>query len=58
MPLTDVQIRNAKASAKGTKLSDANGLYLYVAPSGTKSWRYDYQFAAKRKTFTFGTYPS
>ena len=58
MPLTDVQIRNAKPAPKGWKLSDSNGLYLYVAPSGTKSWRYDYSFADKRKTFTFGTYPS
>ncbi|WP_316358664.1 tyrosine-type recombinase/integrase [Devosia sp.] len=58
MALTDVQIRNAKPLAKGTKLSDSGGLYLFVSPSGTKSWRLDYTFAAKRKTFTFGTYPA
>lgn len=58
MPLTDVQIRNAKAEGKPRKLTDANGLYLYVSAAGGKSWRLDYNFCGKRKTLTLGSYPT
>lgn len=57
MPLTDIQIRNAKADGKPRKLTDANGLYLYVSAAGGKSWRLDYNFFGKRKTLTLGSYP-
>lgn len=56
--LNDTQIRNAKAREKAYKLADSNGLYLYISPKGFKSWRYDYSFENKRKTFTIGEYPS
>jgi integrase len=58
MPLTDVQVRNAKADGKPRKLADGNGLYLYVSTTGGKSWRLDYNYFGKRKTLTFGVYPS
>lgn len=58
MPLTDIQIRNAKAGDKSRKLSDANGLYLYISTAGGKSWRLDYNFFGKRKTLTLGSYPA
>lgn len=57
MPLTDVQIRNAKTEGKARKLPDSAGLYLYISTTGAKSWRLDYRFADKRKTITFGAYP-
>ncbi|PAL23521.1 integrase arm-type DNA-binding domain-containing protein [Sphingopyxis sp. GW247-27LB] len=55
--LSDAKIRNAKPRDKPFKLNDSSGLYLFVATSGTKSWRFDYQFAGKRGTLTFGKYP-
>lgn len=58
MPLTDVQIRNAKVDGKPRKLTDASGLYLYISGAGGKSWRLDYNFFGKRKTLTLGSYPS
>lgn len=58
MPLTDIQIRNAKAGDKPRKLADANGLYLYISAAGGKSWRLDYNFFGKRKTLTLGSYPT
>ncbi|MBY3201997.1 tyrosine-type recombinase/integrase [Rhizobium laguerreae] len=58
MPLTDIQIRNAKADGKPRKLADSSGLYLYVSAAGGKSWRLDYNFFGKRKTLTIGSYPS
>jgi hypothetical protein len=43
MPLTDVKIRQAKATDKVLKLTDAAGLYLEVKPNGSKLWRYRYR---------------
>ncbi len=37
MPLTDVEIRQAKAGNKRTKLTVGNGLYLDVRPSGSEA---------------------
>ncbi|WP_239483329.1 MULTISPECIES: Arm DNA-binding domain-containing protein [Burkholderia] len=58
MPLTDVKIRQAKAGDKPTKLTDANGLYLEVRPSGSKLWRYRYRIAGKENLFAIGEYPA
>ncbi len=55
--LTDVRCRNAKGKDKPYKLADAHGLYLYVMPSGTRSWRLKYRFGGKEHRLTFGTYP-
>lgn len=55
--LTDTKIRRAKARPKPQKLTDSGGLYLYVSPTGAKSWRYDYRIAGRRETVTFGLYP-
>lgn len=38
-------------------MSDGAGLYLYVAPTGTKTWRVDYRHEGKRQTATLGKYP-
>ena len=57
MPLTDFAIKSAKAEDKPRKLSDFDGLYLYVTPQGSRLWRMDYRFAGKRKTVSFGAYP-
>ena len=56
--LTDLACRRAAASAKPVKMTDAHGLYLYVLPSGYKSWRWKYRFAGKEKLLTLGSYPS
>ena len=57
MPLTDTAIRGIKPKDKPQKLFDGNGLFLFVAPSGTKSWRWKYRFQGREKLLTFGTYP-
>ena len=56
MPLTDSKIRNAKPGSKPYKLTDSNGLYLDVRPSGAKFWRYRYRIAGKENIFTLGEY--
>jgi integrase len=55
--LTDTLIRKTKAPAKPTKLMDERGLFLLLAPSGGKWWRYRYAFAGKEKLLSLGTYP-
>ena len=55
--LTIKAIDSAKPKDKPYKLPDFESLYLYITPSGTKSWRYDYSFNGKRKTLTIGKYP-
>lgn len=59
MPLTDVQIRNAKPrdDARPRLLSDERGLYLEVAPAGGKWWRLKYRFDGKDKRISLGVYP-
>jgi hypothetical protein len=57
MPLTDLFVKTLKPSDTPKKFQDHQGLYLYVTPSGLKSWRYNYTFDKKQQTLTFGTYP-
>lgn len=57
MSLTDVKIRQAKATDKVLKLTDGNGLHLEVKPNGSKLWRYRYKIAGKENLFAVGEYP-
>lgn len=56
--LTDATCRTVKAAEKAVKLTDGGGLYLFIAPTGTKSWRCDYRLHGTRRTASFGTYPA
>lgn len=57
MPLTASAITNAKPKASPYKLTDEEGLYLLVSPTGARLWRMNYRFAGKQKTIAFGNYP-
>ncbi|MEI7669209.1 MAG: Arm DNA-binding domain-containing protein [Pseudomonadota bacterium] len=57
MSLTEIKCKNAKPSEKARKLSDAAGLYLEVAPNGSKYWRLKYRVAGKEKRLALGVYP-
>lgn len=57
MSLTDTAIRAAKPLEKPQKLFDGNGLFLFISPQGTKSWRMKYKFQGREKLLTLGTYP-
>ena len=57
MPLTDIAIRQAKATEKPFKLSDGGGLHLLVTPTGGKLWRLAYRFDGKQRKLAFGGYP-
>ena len=58
MSLTDAAIKAAKAGEKPRRLADSQGLYLEVAPSGGKWWRWKYRFDGKEKRLALGTYPT
>ena len=55
--LTDSQCRLAKPDLKPRKMFDGHGLYLYVYPNGSKSWRMAYRVDGKAQTAAFGMYP-
>ena len=57
MALTDTAIRAAKAEDKARKLFDGDGLFLFVTPTGTKSWRLKYRYMNKEKLLALGLYP-
>lgn len=62
--LSDTAVKNAKpkrgedGKPKPDKLSDGNGMYLYVTEKGSKSFRFDYAFHGVRKTLAYGLYPA
>ena len=57
MPLTDVTVRNVKPQDKPQKLTDGDGMFLFVHPNGGKYWRMQYRFAGKQKVLALGVYP-
>ena len=56
--LTDRQCKAAAPAEKGVKLFDGGGLYLYITPTGGKTWRLAYRVAGKAQTMSFGPYPA
>jgi integrase len=57
MPLTDAKLRTLKPGPKPLKVSDFEGLFLLVTPSGSRLWRMAYRFSGKQKVLAFGSYP-
>ena len=57
MTLSFVAIKAAKSRDKAYKLSDSDGLYLLVTPSGGRYWRMNYRHLGKQKTLAFGVWP-
>lgn len=58
-PLTDLQIRNARATGASYKLFDGGGLYLEVTPAGGKLWKLKYRTPQGRENkLSLGAYPT
>lgn len=59
-PLTNTEVKQAKAKDKPYKLFDGAGLVLKVRVNGSKSWLFMYKkpFITKRAELVFGMYPS
>jgi hypothetical protein len=54
--LTDMALKNLKPQEKPYKVTDRDGMYVVVAPSGTVTFRLDYRLNGRRETVTFGQY--
>ena len=57
MTLSDLAVRQAKATGKAYTLGDLDGLALNVSPHGGKSWHFRYYWLGKQKRLFLGTYP-
>src|SRR5271167_5115156 len=57
MRLSTAKIQNATAQKKTVRLFDGRGLYLEIAPTGSKWWRFKYRFAGKERRISLGVYP-
>lgn len=57
MPLTDIEVRKAKAGTKRIRLFDGRGLYLEVSPNGGRWWRLKFRFHGKDKRLSLGVFP-
>lgn len=55
--LTAIAVKNARPREKTFKLSDRDGLYLLVKPSGVRYWRMNYRFGGQQRTLSFGRWP-
>lgn len=54
--LTDTAIKALKSQQKLYKVSDRDGMYVVVQPSGAIVFRYDYRLNGRRETLTLGRY--
>ena len=54
--LTDVALKNLRPKAKPYKVTDRDGMYAHVSPSGAISFRYDYRLHGRREAVLFGRY--
>lgn len=57
MSLSDLTLKGLKPAEKTYKKADSGGLYIEVAPTGGKWWRYKYRFEGKEKRLSLGVYP-
>jgi hypothetical protein len=55
--LTDTAIRAAKPREKSYKLFDSLGLYLEVASTGSKLWRFKYRHDGRENRLALGAHP-
>lgn len=57
MPLSDTAVRQAKPKDKDYTLPDFDGLALFIAARGTKSWHFRFSWQGKQVRISLGTYP-
>jgi len=58
MALTDIKVKSIKPTDKSVKVTDGQGMFLLVKPSGAKYWRFQYRFSGKQKVLALGVYPT
>ncbi|WP_298063536.1 site-specific integrase [uncultured Acinetobacter sp.] len=56
--LSKLQIDAIKPTPKLQKINDSEMLYLFVSPTGRKTWKVLYTLDGKKNTITLGEYPT
>src|SRR5271166_1054822 len=57
--LTEIAVRRASpVLGKNRKLFDEDGMYVLIAPTGSKYFRLKYYFGGKERLFALGVYPT
>jgi hypothetical protein len=57
MPLSDVTIRNLKPREKPYKVSDFDGLFVLVKPTGSRLRQFKHRLHGKERLLSIGPYP-
>ncbi len=57
MKLSNIAIKNAKPKDKTYRLTDGDGMFLLITPTGSKLWRFKYYFNKKERILALGSYP-
>ena len=58
MALTIPTLESLKPQAKAYVVTDKEGLYVEVLPTGSIIWRYRFRVAGRREKLTLGKYPA
>jgi integrase len=58
VPLSEMQVRNARPREKPYKMADGESMYLLIKPNGGRYWRLDFTLHGRRKTLALGIYPA
>jgi len=56
--LSDLIVRQAKATGKPYTIADFDGLSLFVSANGSKAWHFRFSWGGKRDRMSFGGYPA
>lgn len=56
-PLCNTDVKNFKPYEKAYKKPDGKGLWILIKPNGSKMWRFDFKYANKNLSMSFGLYP-
>lgn len=54
--LGPLDVARARAKVKAYRLADGGGLFLWVPPSGVRTWQFRYRHGGKQQTATFGKF--
>ncbi len=57
MALTELAVNRLSKKAKRYEVQDGKGLFVRVAPSGTKTWIFRYRFDGRRRRMSLGQFP-
>ncbi len=53
-----LEVNKTKPKTASNRLRDGDGLFLFVAPTGVKSWQLRYKLGKKAQTATLGKFPN